>query len=183
MDRYRGPMQRPRTMTSRVEQQIMAETAEVLGSQGVALHLVRVEGEMKTMRVTSEGLAASVNQLTHEVRQLNTAANRAEATDASVKRLWTEIAARDEKWDRRLESMGKDHRSTRDTVNKIQWMIAGGGLVFTALLGLLTWLGNRELTKADDSVREARAVNQKLDERLDRVEIHLAGDHERPYSR
>lgn len=183
MDRYRGPVQRPRTMTSKVEQRIMAEAAETESPAGVALHLVRVEGKMETMRVTTEALAGSVNALASEVRLLNTAANRAEATDASVKRLWTEIAARDERWDKRLTAMDSAHGRTRDAVNRIQWMIAGGGVLAGLLVGVLTWVGNRELDKAEKSAVELRAANRALDDRMDRVEIHLAGDRDRPYTR
>jgi hypothetical protein len=171
-------------MTTRIEQRIMAEAAEVTESPaGVALHLVRVEGKMETMRVTNENLAAAVSGLANEVRLLNTAANRAEATDASVKRLWTEIAARDEKWDKRLASMDSAHGSTRDAVNRIQWMIAGAGLLGAIVVSLMTWVGNRELTKADQNATELRGTSQRLDERLDRIEIHLAGDKDRPYRR
>lgn len=171
-------------MTSRVEQRIMAEAAEVTESPaGVALHLVRVEGKMETMRVTTESLASSVNTLANEVRLLNTAANRAEATDASVKRLWQQIAERDDKWDRRLAAMDTAHGSTRDAVNRIQWMIAGGGVLAGLLIGVLTWVGNRELNKAEQNATELRAINRTLDDRLDRVEIHLAGDRDHPYER
>lgn len=171
-------------MTTRLEKQIMAEAAEVTESPaGIALHLVRVEGKMETMRVTTEALAGSVHTLASEVRQLNTAANRAEATDASVKRLWSEIAARDERWDKRLAAMDSSHSSTRDAVNRIQWMIAGAGLLGGIVIGLLTWMGNRELNKAEQNAVEARATGRALDDRMDRVEIHLAGDRDRPYSR
>jgi len=150
-------------------ERIMAEASEIK-DPAVAVHLARIEGKMEGMKASSDSLGKQLESVVSELREVSKISQRYQTHDESVKRIWEEIDKRDRKWDERFEKLDSTSGITKDRVNRIFWFSSGVSSVAAILLGLVLWILNGEMAESDRS-----------DQRLDSIEIHLAGDQVRPY--
>lgn len=155
-------------MTTQTER-IMNEASEIK-DPAVAVHLARIEGKMEGMKTSSDALGKQLGDVVSELREVSKISQRYQTHDESVKRIWEEIDKRDRKWDERFQKLDDSSGITKDRVNRIFWFSSGVSSVAAILLGLVLWILNGEMVESDRS-----------DQRLDSIEIHLAGDQVRPY--
>lgn len=155
-------------MATRTER-IMTEASEIK-DPAVAVHLARIEGRMEAIKVSNEALSKQLETVLVDLKEVTKVSQRFASHDESVKRIWEEIDKRDQKWDERFERLNVNSAQTKGKVDKMFYFSAGIGSVATVLLALVLWIVTGEMDKTKNA-----------DKRLDKIEIHLAGDQLRPY--
>lgn len=168
----------------------------------VAVKLTHLEGVMTNLqagvaqtnqhlRSTLEAVQADIRKLTDTLQQYGTLQHTLNDNHESIKRVWRVLEERDkawnDRWDRFLEQQSTAHTSLRDRVMRVIYVGAGFSLAASVLAGTILFLYDRNESQAfADRTRidnEQRAAATRSDDRLDRIEIHLAGDPDRPFRR
>lgn len=152
-------------------------------TQDVALQLQDLRGKLEFMGSQQQGHINGTNQamadvraelraLATELKGIGTLSHDSSNHTESIRRIWTAMEKRDLLIDQAI-TQGR----------RLQNLAAGAGGVLFLLVGSLVYLYNsdRQTTKDADSAAAVRI--EKLDERMDRVEIYLAGDRAQPYRR
>jgi hypothetical protein len=150
-------------------QQIMSEASEIK-DPAVAVHLARLEGKMENIKQSNDTLGKQLETVIRDLQEVAKVSQGYTAHNESVKRIWEEIDKRDQKWDQRFEILSNGQGHTKDKVHKILYFSAGVSSVAMLLLGVVLWILSGEMEKTTEH-----------DQRLDKIEIHLAGDQLRPY--
>lgn len=147
----------------------MAESPDIK-DPAVAIQLARIDEKMEGMRSSNIALGKQLEVVVSELKDIAKIAGMQTGTDASVKRIWEEISLRDKKWDERFSRIDIRQDTIKEAVGRIFWFSSGVSAVAGLLLAVVLWTVNKEMDKTEQH-----------DTRLDRIEIHLAGDQIRPY--
>lgn len=147
----------------------MTEAVEIK-DPAVAVHLARIEERMDVIKLSNATLSEQLKSVMVDLKEVMKVSERFTGHNESVKRIWEEIDKRDRKWDERFEKLTTVTMTTEGKVNRMFYFSAGIGSVATVLLALVLWIVTGEMEKTKNA-----------DNRLDRIEIHLAADQVRPY--
>lgn len=138
----------------------------------VGMRIIEMQGHLSEMKLLNtqssqnarnafESLQSDVHKIGEAISQIALLAERQTNDSDSIKRIWQAI---------------ERTNATVMTLNRKLWtwagMAIGFSLVATAIASIIVWVAQGEMN--------ATSYN---DERIDRLEIHLAGDQDRPYQR
>ena len=137
-----------------------------------------------------ESLQKSVETLAASVEALKPLAERSVNIGDSLNRVWTKIGNMDTQRDSDMDEVSKQQSDMRSRVDRIAAIAVGFSLAAGAFSGVTYALYEDNNDAREERLQNVEAADvesgKKIsnnDDRIDRVEIHLAGDPKRPYVR
>lgn len=123
-------------------------------------------------RNSMDRVTAELKEIGRRIDGLGPVSHKQQETDDAIRRIWSHIHERDKRND-----------ETRDKANRIHWIGFGAACVLSVAAGAFSFGLAARLTPIDREVEALRAADARKDDRIDRLEIHAAGDPDRPYKR
>lgn len=148
----------------------MPNTQPQIQDPVVAIHLAKIEGKMDAMRTSNDNLAKQLESVIGELREVSKTASSYSSHDESIRRLWSDLEKRESKLEDRLTPLEQRCAHNDAKISKIFWFSAGVSSVSSILLGLILWVVGTEMRKSE-----------MVESRVDRIELHMAADPQRPY--
>lgn len=115
---------------------------------------------------------AELKEIGRRIESLGPVSHKQAETDEAIARMWRHMQERDKRND-----------ETRDKANRISWIGFGAAAVLSVAAGSFTWGLSSRIAPIDREVEAVRTERARMDDRIDRLEIHAAGDPSRPYKR
>lgn len=150
--------------------------AEEYAKVPVAVHLARLEGQLASVQAQQTSQGRTLETLAAAVQKLAESAVRTDSQQDSIRRIW-------ERMEKAEGLIGADIKALQLGQNSLRNRAYGAAAVLALLIGVLTWIGQDQISSARETARELRAESRRVDERMDRVEVYLAGSKERPFER
>ena len=137
-----------------------------------AVHLANLSGRINNMNLAHTHSTQLLESLTKDVRVLTERSAQALGHQENMARIW-----------QRMEKAEASIAGVEKRQNGMRALVVGAAAVTGLLVSLLSWVGIDQIKAIRETAREVRAEGRRVDERMDRVEVYLAGPKQDPYER
>lgn len=145
--------------------------------------LIELRGAVQAMKEQGATTRDQIADLARDVRGVLTELSRLASTAEGITRLQVQV----DKAGQDQAALNKEVAQALAGMNQRFGRWVGGLSVATfmmgAMLALIAYIYDGDKTRTDRELSNAREAQQRLDERMDRIEIWAAGDRDRPYKR
>ena len=162
--------------------------------KSIGLALVRLDGAMMAMHRSAEASTAQQMHAIAEVRSemrrlgehidvLKPLAQRSADTGDNVKRIWMRIESMERQRELDKDNLSSNISTSTKKVDRMAAIAMGFSLAASVFSGIVYKIqSDNERMREERLQAESSRVNA-LDQRTDKIEIHLAGDSARPFQR
>lgn len=130
----------------------------------------------QTVGSAIQGLQVDIHRAVEKLSVMALLSEKQSHDTADIKRSWEAI-----------ENLRADNARSEKRMNVWAGIAIGISMMSATVVASVTWFGRQYISNADSAASLLRAETGaqaiKADERLDRIEIHLAGDPQRPFRR
>lgn len=136
------------------------------------VQLARLEGQLALVKASQAHSETVLQGVASDVRILSERSASALGNAESIRRIW-------EKQDENTQAIiaiDKRHNGMRN-------FAMGTAALGAVVVSLLAWIGTSQLAELKELARDVRSEQRRVDERMDRVEIYLAGPKQDSYER
>ena len=137
-----------------------------------AVHLANLSGRINNLSLAHTHSTQLLESLATDVRVLTERSAQALGHQENMARIW-----------QRMEKAEASIAGVEKRQNGIRALVVGAAAVTGLLVSLLSWVGIDQIKAIRETAREVRAEGRRVDERMDRVEVYLAGPKQDPYER
>lgn len=142
----------------------------------VAQAFVEIRGQLDAQREKTEDVKKDIHDISVTLRSIEQSLNKTNDDRESLRRLWQHV-----------EGVKVTQGGHERKLNLWTGMLIGFGVGVSLIISLGVYIFNDTQSSIRNEIATDRAADkqsiQNLDARLDRVEIHMAGDKDNPYQR
>lgn len=142
----------------------------------VAQAFAEIRGQLDAQREKTEDVKNDIHDISVTLRSIEQSLNKTNDDRESLRRLWQHV-----------EGVKTTQGGHERKLNLWTGMLIGFGVGVSLIISLGVYIFNDTQGSIRSEIATDRAADkqsiQNLDARLDRVEIHMAGDKDNPYQR